>query len=61
MTYDQVLDLKRCAEDPIFFCENYVMIQHPTRGAIKFAMYEYQKDMMRMYQENRFSIVLSAR
>ena len=61
MTPDNVLDLKRCAEDPIYFCEKFVKIQHPTRGAIPFAMYDYQKDMMRMYMDNRFSIVLSAR
>lgn len=61
VTHDEVMELKRCMDDPVYFCEHYVKIQHPTRGAIKFEMYEYQKEMIRMYQDNRFSIVLSAR
>jgi hypothetical protein len=61
MTHHEVMELKRCATDPVYFCRTYVKIQHPTRGAIPFDMYDYQKDMMRMFQKNRFSIALSAR
>ena len=61
MTHDQVLELMECADDPVYFCRNYVKIQHPTKGAINFDMYPYQEELLRMYQNNRYSIALSAR
>ena len=61
LTYDQLLELERCAEDPVYFVKNYVKIQHPTRGAISFDLYPYQEEMLRMYQNNRYCIALSAR
>ena len=61
LTYDQLLELDKCAHDPIYFCRHYVKIQHPTRGAIKFDLYQFQEDLLRMYQHNRYCIALSAR
>ncbi len=61
MTYEQLIEFERCMKDPIYFCRHYVMIQHPKLGSIHFDMYDYQEEMLRMYQDNRFSMVLSAR
>lgn len=60
-TPEQVLELKKCASDPVYFIKEYVMIQHPKRGAIPFKLYDYQIDMINAYQENRYNIILSAR
>ena len=60
-TTEQVLELKKCAQDPVYFIKNYVKIQHPTKGAIPFKLYPYQEKMIRAYQENRYTVVLSAR
>ena len=60
-TPEQVMELKRCAEDPVYFARTYVKIQHPTRGAIKFDLYDYQVEMMRAFQNNRYNIIMSAR
>lgn len=60
-TPQQVMELKRCAEDPVYFAKKYVMIQHPKLGAIPFELYDYQIWMMRAFQENRYNIILSAR
>jgi len=60
-TFEQLQELKRCASDPIYFIEHYVMIQHPTKGAVPFELYPYQKNMIQLYQGNRNVIVLSAR
>jgi hypothetical protein len=57
----QLQELKKCAEDPVYFITNYVMIQHPTKGAVKFKLYPYQEKMIRAYQENRYTVVLSSR
>jgi hypothetical protein len=60
-TYEQLQELKRCAEDPVYFIRKYVKIQHPIKGAIPFKLYDYQEDMIRAYKDNRYVVVLSAR
>ena len=60
-TYDQVVELKRCMSDPIYFIEKYIKIQHPVQGAIHFKLYDYQKKMISTYENNKSVIVLSAR
>jgi hypothetical protein len=60
-TPDQVRELLKCSQDPIYFIEKYVMIQHPTKGAIPFKLYDYQKTLLSNYQNHRYNIVLSAR
>ncbi len=57
----QVKELLKCSQDPIYFIENYVMIQHPTKGAIPFILYDYQKELLHNYHHNRYNIILSAR
>lgn len=58
---DQIQELQRCMVDPVYFITTYCKIQHPVRGAIPFHLYDYQKELIELYQGNRMSIVLSAR
>ena len=44
-----------------FFCANYVYIKHPNKGKIKFELRDAQKEAVRAWIENRYSIVLKAR
>jgi hypothetical protein len=44
-----------------FFCENYVYIKHPNKGKIKLELREAQKEAVKAWLENRYSIVLKAR
>ncbi len=60
-TPDQIFDLKKCAEDPIYFIEKYIKIQHPKRGAVPLILYDYQKDCITAFQNNRWNILLSSR
>lgn len=60
-TPEQLRELIKCKNDPIYFIENYVYIRHPKRGKIKFTLYDYQKEMVNRYKDNRFCITLSAR
>jgi hypothetical protein len=60
-THEQVLELKRCAEDPVYFIKKYIRIQHPIQGSIPFELYDYQEDMVRSFHKNRYTVVLSAR
>ena len=60
-THEDLMELKKCAADPVYFIANYVKIQHPVKGSIPFKLYDYQIKMIRAYQENRYTVVLSAR
>lgn len=60
-TQEMILEMKRCAVDPVYFAMNYVYIKHPVRGRIKFTMFDYQIKMMNKYKNNKHNIVLSAR
>ena len=60
-TPDNIMELEKCRNDPVYFIKTYVQIQHPTRGAIPFDLYPYQEKMLRAYKDNRYVIVLSAR
>lgn len=57
----QVKEIIRCGKDPTYFFNNYVKIQHPTRGAIPFATYPFQDDCVTDFRANRFNIVLKSR
>ena len=55
-TTQHEVELKRCAEDFIYFCENYIKISNPTRGLINFILHPYQKRYIKALQDNRFLI-----
>jgi hypothetical protein len=46
----------KCKESPEYFIENYVQIVHLDKGLVKFKMYDYQRDMVRKFNDNRFVI-----
>lgn len=60
-TPEQIVELRKCFNDPVYFAKTYVKIKHPVRGQIPFKLYPYQEEVMRMYVENRYNILLSAR
>jgi len=54
-------ELLRCADDPLYFMETFMKIQHPLRGALPFHPYPYQRRMIKAMHENRFSIMMTGR
>lgn len=56
-----VQELIKCAEDPIYFIENYAVINTEQHGFIKFKLFEYQKDIIRAFVNHRFNVILKAR
>lgn len=58
---EQLLEIKKCKDDPVYFIENYVRLRHPTKGAMSFNMFDYQHDMVRAYVENRNIVVMLPR
>ena len=58
---DEVAEMDKCMEDPVYFIRTYCYIQHPVKGSIPFALYPYQERMVRAFQNNRLSIALTSR
>lgn len=45
----------------LYFMENFMMIQHPTKGAIPFKPFDYQLDLIKNYNDYRYSINMLGR
>jgi len=63
-TLEEVKHLEACLDPvngPLYFCSNFLKIQHPVRGAIKFDPYEYQKNLINAYHENKQVIAMLPR
>jgi hypothetical protein len=62
---DKELDdfIKCCDPDtgPMYFMDNFFMIQHPTKGSMNYHPWEYQKRLIENYHQNRYSISLMPR
>lgn len=60
-TTGQLQEYIKCSQDPIYFIKTYMKIVHLDRGVIPFELWPFQEDMVRLYHNNRFSIVKCAR
>ena len=49
------------AEAFAFFCENYAFIKHPNQGRIPFVLRDAQKETVKAWLSDRYTIVLKAR
>lgn len=61
MTTDEIVEFLKCADDPIYFIEKYVKVQHPTRGAIPLELYDFQKPAIHNFVNYRNNILLFGR
>jgi len=51
----------KCAASPAYFMKKYCYIQHPKRGRIQFNLYPFQERVLKIFQENPYSMVLKSR
>jgi hypothetical protein len=56
-----VKEIVKCGKDPQFFIDNYCRISHPLKGLIPFKTFNYQKDLLKDFNDYRFNIILKAR
>jgi hypothetical protein len=66
MTYteQQILEIAKCADPvtgPQYFMSNYFYIQHPTRGSMQYHPFDYQRRLIDVYHNYRYSISLMPR
>lgn len=57
----QIQEFYKCKKDPVYFIENYVKIEHQTRGVIPFDMYPFQKEIVQKFQNERWNITNKSR
>src|SRR6056300_221096 len=61
LTQEQILELVKCMQDPKYFMTEHCWIQHPTKGRMKFGLFDYQKELVDTYHNYRYSIALISR
>jgi len=59
-TDEEIQELARCAADIVYFAEKYAVVL-TDEGIQQVKLRDYQKDMLRSFQSNRFNICLAAR
>ena len=58
-TEDHIEQISKCMDlidGPAYFMSNFVKIQHPTKGGIDFAPFEFQERLIHTYSSYRYSI-----
>ena len=60
-TSKRIEEYLRCAQDPVYFTENYMKIINVDDGLVPFKLYDYQKEILRSFAANRFTVITTAR
>ena len=55
-TKKQIEERVKCTKDPIYFIQKYMKIVHVDKGLVPFDLYDFQKELLNSYIENRFTI-----
>ena len=55
-TQDQINEWIKCKNDPIYFAMNYIQIISLDEGLVPFKMYDFQKEILSDFHNNRFNI-----
>ena len=55
-TKEQIQEYQKCMGDPIYFIQTYMKIVSLDEGLVPFNMYDFQKNMVQTFHDNRFTI-----
>jgi hypothetical protein len=55
-TKKQIQEVVKCLESPKYFIENYLKIVTIDKGLVPFEMYDFQREMVDTFHDNRFTI-----
>lgn len=56
LTEAELKEYIRCAEDVYYFINNYVKIVHVDHGIVPFALWPFQEQIVKAFEDNRFVI-----
>ena len=54
-------EIVKAGKDPNYFINNYAKISHPIKGLIPFRTYDFQADLIKDFNDYRFTVILKAR
>jgi hypothetical protein len=60
-TPDQVMEMRKCMDDPIYFAENFFVIVHLDKGRQKIKLFDAQKRAIRNIIDNKRTIICASR
>lgn len=60
-TQEEIVELTKCANDIIYFANKYCYCMQGSKGYQHITLRDYQEDMLKNYEDNRFNITLSCR
>ena len=55
-TKEELQEYQRCMDDPQYFIESYIKIVSLDEGLVPFKLYDFQKEMIGTFHNNRFTI-----
>ena len=55
-TKEEVEEYTKCMKDPLYFIQTYIKIISLDEGLIPFTLYDFQKEMVGTFHNNRFTI-----
>ena len=55
-TKEQILEYQKCMDNPIHFIQTHMKIVSLDEGLVPFNMYDFQKNMVQTFHDNRFTI-----
>ena len=51
----------KCSQSPEYFICNYIKVVHPIKGIVPFALFDFQKEVVKAFDEHSNNIVLKSR
>jgi hypothetical protein len=61
LTEEQITELQKCKDDPVYFINNYVKFETIDTGLTDLKLYPYQEKLINKYHNNCFNICKSPR
>ena len=55
-TKEEIEEYAKCMKDPIYFIQNYIKIVSIDEGLVPFKLYDFQKEIVGTFHNNRFTI-----
>lgn len=60
-TEKQLFDLDSCQDDPFYFIEKFIKVQHVKKGSVPLILYPFQRDLINAFHTHSKVIALTAR
>lgn len=60
-TPDQLYDIDQCQDNPFYFIEKFMKVQHPTKGSMPLKLFPFQERLVASFHKHNKVVALTAR